>query len=61
VLHVDDDNSILTVTKSIIESEGAFEVESTSSVDDALNKIKNGNYDVIVSDYEMPIRNGLDF
>ena len=61
VLHVDDDNSILAITKSILESEGTFKVETATSADEALTKIKNCVYDVVISDYEMPIKSGLDF
>ncbi len=60
VLHVDDDYSFVIVSKSILE-EGPFKVDTVSMVDDALIALKNGCYDVIISDYEMPIKNGLDF
>lgn len=59
VLHVDDDYSFLTVSKSILEEE-TFSIETAYSADEALSKIKDKQFDVIVSDYEMPQKNGLD-
>jgi PAS domain S-box-containing protein len=59
VLHVDDDYSFVTISKSILE-EGPFKVDTAATVDDALTALKNGSYDVIISDYEIPIKNGLD-
>ena len=55
VLHVDDDSSFVNVSKSILECEGPFSVEIAYSVDEALLKLKTEQYDVIISDYEMPL------
>jgi PAS domain S-box-containing protein len=38
-----------------------FEIDLVCCVDEAFKKIKKQKYDVIVSDYEMPQKNGLDF
>jgi PAS domain S-box-containing protein len=61
VLHVDDDPSILEISKSILELEGNFEVEDAQSVDEALKKLSIEHYDVVVSDYEIPQKDGLQF
>ncbi len=61
VLHVDDDFSFLEISKEILEGEGPFEVETVTSVDVAFQKLADGGFDVVVSDYEMPGKNGLDF
>jgi PAS domain S-box-containing protein len=61
VLHVDDDPSILEVSKSILEMEGNFEVEVAPSVDEALKKLVEHAYDMVISDFEMPNKSGLDF
>ncbi|MGF3522969.1 MAG: response regulator [Candidatus Bathyarchaeia archaeon] len=61
VLHVDDDADALAVTKNILEMEGTITVEGAASVDEALKKLEVQAYDVIVSDYEMPYKSGLDF
>ena len=61
VLHVDDDTSFLSVSKMILEGENKFEIDSATSVDEAFEKLKVQSYDAIVSDFEMPQKNGLDF
>ncbi len=61
VLHVDDDLPILEVSKQILMMENNFKIDSTTSVDEAYKMLETDDYDVIISDYEMPIKNGLDF
>ena len=61
VLHVDDDVSFLKVAKQCVELHGSFEVDTASSVDAAKGKMKLKAYDVIVSDYVMPEKDGLQF
>ena len=41
--------------------EGKINVETVTSVDEAFENLKQFHYDVIVSDYEMPEKNGLQF
>ena len=40
---------------------GGFEIEHAWSVDDAFKKMATGHYDVIISDYDMPQKDGLQF
>ena len=61
VLHVDDDQVFLKVAKQCLEMQGEIDVDTASSVDEALEKLKKTDYDVIVSDYQMPDKNGLEF
>ena len=61
VLHVDDDVSLLEVSKEILLMENNFDIDIVTCVDEAFKKLENQNYDVIVSDYEMPQKNGLEF
>ncbi|HTY75755.1 MAG TPA: PAS domain S-box protein [Candidatus Nanoarchaeia archaeon] len=61
VLHVDDDPSVLEITKLVLQDMGNFEIDSACCVDEALQKLKARNYDAVVSDYEMPQRDGLEF
>jgi DNA-binding NarL/FixJ family response regulator len=61
ILHVDADPCFLDVSKQILSMEPYFEVDTAISVDEALEKMEKQTYDVVVSDYEMPLRNGLDF
>ena len=61
ILHVDDDASLLQVSKMILENENKFKIDLANSVDEAFEKLKTRSYDAIVSDYDMPLKNGLDF
>jgi DNA-binding NtrC family response regulator len=61
VLYVDDDDCLLRVSKQILEMEGKIKVETATSVKEAFENLKQFHYDVVVSDYEMPGKNGLQF
>lgn len=59
VLHVDDDKCLLSVTKQCLETEGAIQVDSVLSADEAMAKLEKEKYDVLISDYQMPGKDGL--
>jgi PAS domain S-box-containing protein len=61
VMHVDDDAGFLSVAKQCLELQGDIEVESFQSVNEALAVLKNRKFDVIVSDYQMNEKDGLEF
>jgi PAS domain S-box-containing protein len=61
VLHVDDDPAFLKVAKQCLEMQGKFEVDTASSVNEALEKLEKTDYDAVVSDYQMPGKDGLEF
>lgn len=61
VLHVDDEAGLLQVAKPILEMHGSFHVETASSVEEAMEKMEEKTFDVIVSDYIMPGKDGLEF
>ncbi|GEM_PF-478210 len=60
VLYVDDEESLLDLGKIFLEKTGNFTVEITTSPSDALQHLASGQYDAIISDYEMPGMNGID-
>jgi PAS domain S-box-containing protein len=61
ILHVDDDSSIREISKQILLEMGNFEIDNACCVDEAFKKLSTGHYDVVVSDYEMHQKNGLEF
>src|SRR4030043_172363 len=61
VLHVDDDLVFLEVAKQCLEMQDEIDVDTVSSVDEALEKLKQKDYDAVVSDYQMPGKDGLEF
>ncbi|MDT8781958.1 MAG: PAS domain S-box protein [Candidatus Bathyarchaeota archaeon] len=61
VLHVDDDPTFLDITRDILNGMGDFVIDHALCVEEALNKLRIENFDVVISDYDMPNKNGLDF
>jgi DNA-binding NarL/FixJ family response regulator len=62
VLHVDDDPSLLEISKlMLLDLDSNFEIDCACCVDEAFKKLAAKHYDVVISDFEMPKRNGLQF
>jgi len=61
VLYVDDEECLLKVSKRILEMNGKFSVDVTTSAEEAFEMLKNQSYDAVISDYEMAGKNGLRF
>jgi PAS domain S-box-containing protein len=64
ILAVDDDSSLLDVTATFLERErDNFEVITETRADEALSELaeSEAEIDAIVSDYDMPAMNGLEF
>jgi PAS domain S-box-containing protein len=53
---------MLEISKQImIDMDDRFEFDSACCVDEAFKKLSTGHYDVVISDYEMPQKNGVQF
>ena len=61
VLYVDDESALLEVTKDFMERSGEFTVDTATSAQEAIEKLKAGPYDALVADYLMPEMDGLAF
>lgn len=62
VLVVDDEESILEQASLFLKKEnGDFNISKGSSVEEGLEILEQKDLDLIVSDYQMPERNGIDF
>ncbi|MDD1687438.1 PAS domain S-box protein [Methanoregula sp.] len=61
VLYVDDEPDLLEVAKEFLESSQEFAVDTRVSAKEALLHLKNQRYDAIVSDFQMPVMNGIAF
>jgi len=44
-----------------LENQGQIQVDLASSVKEAYSKLNKKKFDVVVSDYQMPVKNGLQF
>jgi CheY-like chemotaxis protein len=61
VLLVNGERSSLNVTKQILEMGDLFRVDTASSVEEALEKMKKKTFNVIISGHMMPGKDGLQF
>ncbi|MCU4739838.1 response regulator [Halobacteria archaeon AArc-m2/3/4] len=62
VLHVDDDPALLDLTATFLEREhDEITVTTATSAPDAVAQVADETVDCIVSDYEMPDLDGLEF
>ncbi|MFW5927660.1 MAG: PAS domain S-box protein [Thermoplasmatota archaeon] len=62
ILMVDDEKSLLEQAKIFLEREKEqFEIDTAISAQKALGKFDERQYDAVVSDYQMPVMDGLEF
>jgi PAS domain S-box-containing protein len=61
ILYVDDDENLLGLNKIFLEKSGEFQVDTVSSAPEALDRIAAIRYDAILSDYQMPEMDGIEF
>ncbi|HPP78630.1 PAS domain S-box protein [Methanospirillum sp.] len=59
VLYVDDDTDYHLIVSKFFEREGGLSVTFCSSAQKALDVLTQESFDVIVSDYQMPVMDGL--
>ncbi|MCX6689166.1 MAG: response regulator, partial [Methanoregula sp.] len=61
VLCVDDDPLLLEVGTKFLEKSGDFTVTTATSASDAIRLLEQETFDTIVSDYQMPEMDGIQF
>ena len=61
VLYVDDEEALLDIGKKYLERTGKLKVETTTSPPHALEILSSTAFDVVVSDYQMPEMDGIEF
>ncbi len=59
-LAVDDSATMRNLVKIALEAEG-FSVDTAGNGQEALELAKRNNYDVVISDINMPVMDGLQF
>jgi CheY-like chemotaxis protein len=60
VLLVDEDPDVLDIVSTFLEREGDLAVTTQTDPETALEDVRTGGYDAIVSDYTMPRMDGLE-
>lgn len=61
VLLIDDDPLFLELSKTFLEVFYDIASDTVDSAGEALQKLEKDFYDVVISDYDMPIMNGITF
>ncbi|NLW77082.1 MAG: response regulator, partial [Methanomicrobiales archaeon] len=61
ILYLDDDVQMLEIMKRFLERKNHFCVTSVSDPQEALGWLCQGPYDCILSDYMMPVMDGISF
>ena len=64
VLHVEDEPDIADLTRRYIERQGGkdrFEVESVTDASAGIERLSEDEFDCVVTDYEMPDMDGIEF
>lgn len=61
LLYVDDEPDLLNLGKIFLERGGEFTVTIASSAPEGLEKLSGNTFDAVISDYQMPDMDGLEF
>jgi len=61
VLYIDDESSLLTLTQIYLKEEAGIDVEVSASPVQGLAMLQASGYDAIISDYDMPEIDGIEF
>jgi len=62
ILHVDDDPEFAELTRTVLERDSdRFAVETATDAGEGLDRLAAADYDCVLSDYEMPGMDGIEF
>ena len=61
LLYVDDEPELLDLCKIFLEKEGEFSVVTVTSAKEGMQILSEGMIDAVVSDYQMPFTDGIEF
>jgi len=59
VLYVDDEPDLLELCRIFLEQTGEFRVDTTESAEEALAELEKKPFDAVISDYMMPVMDGI--
>ncbi len=61
ILYVDDEPTLLDIGKMFLEKSGEFTVTTALSAPEAIRLLEQEKFDAIISDYQMPEMDGIQF
>ncbi len=62
ILHVDDDSSFLELSAEFLAQEDdRFAIDTATSPEDGMEVLESRSVDCVISDYQMPETNGIEF
>ena len=61
LLYVDDERGLLDIGRIFLERSGGISVTTVDSAVEGIDVVGTGRYDAIVSDYQMPVMDGIAF
>ena len=61
ILYIDDESALLTLTRIYLKEEADLDVDTSSSPVEGLKMLRESSYDAIISDYDMPEIDGIEF
>ena len=61
IIYVDDEPALLDLTRIYLERTGEFLVDTTLSAKEAVAILKDRHYDAVLTDYQMPEMDGIEF
>ncbi|WP_211531330.1 PAS domain S-box protein [Methanocalculus chunghsingensis] len=59
IIYIDDEPALLEIGKIFLERNGHYSVDVEADPESALGRVLTGEYDAIISDYQMPGMNGI--
>ena len=61
ILYTDDESTLLDIGKMFLEKSGEFLVTTALSAPEAIRLLEQEKFDAIISDYQMPEMDGIQF
>lgn len=59
ILYIDDEQALLDLAKIFLERTQSFSVDTENDPEKGLQRLLNGDYDAVISDFQMPVMDGI--